>query len=52
MAVALKEIAKEGKKGNLKLAPKQEVKKIQYEFPYDDMYLLYDCILKEMKTKK
>ncbi|MDR9757133.1 MAG: hypothetical protein ACN4A7_09205 [Thermacetogeniaceae bacterium] len=52
MAVVLKEAVKEVKKENLRLAPKQEDKKIQYEFPYDDMYLLYDYILKEMKTKK
>ena len=52
MAVVLKEVAKEDKKETLKLVPKQEEKKVQYEFPYDDMYLLYDYILKEMETKK
>ncbi|MFY9140214.1 MAG: hypothetical protein WBJ83_07750 [Thermacetogeniaceae bacterium] len=54
MAVVLKEVVKEKevKKENLQLAPKQENKKIQYEFPYDDLYLLYDYILKEMNTKK
>jgi len=52
MAVVLKEIEQEVKKETLQLVPQQEDKRIQYEFPYDDLYLLYDYMLKEMNTKK
>jgi len=51
MAVVLKEIEQEVKKETLQLVPQQEDKRIQYEFPYDDLYLLYDYMLKEMNTK-
>ena len=52
MAVVLKEVEKEVKNETLRLVPKQEDKKIEYEFPYDYLYLLYDYMLKEMNTKK
>lgn len=51
MAVVLKEVENEVKKETLQLAPQQEDKKIQYEFPYNDLYLLYDYILKEINKK-
>ncbi|HHV35120.1 MAG TPA: hypothetical protein GXX59_06025 [Syntrophomonadaceae bacterium] len=48
MAVALKDVKKEAREKNLRLAPDQDkVKKVEYQFPYDDMYLLYDYIMKE-----
>lgn len=51
MAVALEKVREEAKKEALRVVPKPEgeCEKVQYEFPYDDMYLLYDYILKEMQ---
>ena len=54
MAVALKDIneKREGKsqEKNLQLAPKpNKAEKSNYEFPYNDIYLLYDHIMKDMK---
>jgi len=53
MAVALKKVHREVKEEALRVVPKPEGdrKKVQYEFPYDDLYLLYDYILKEMQKK-
>lgn len=54
MAVALKEMNRRNKERYLTIAPcpKAEEKKMEYEFPYDEMYLLYDYILEEMKKNK
>ena len=47
MAVAIKEMEKKVREKHLKLVDtKAENKRVEYEFPYDDMYLLYDCIMK------
>jgi hypothetical protein len=43
MAVALKDVKNEAREKNLHLVPNQNKdKKVEYQFPYDDMYLLYD----------
>lgn len=54
MAVVLKDVRKETEEKNLKLVSNQKANagKVVYEFPYDDMYLLYDYILKEMQKKE
>jgi hypothetical protein len=50
MAVALKDVKNEAREKNLHLVPNQNKdKKVEYQFPYDDMYLLYDHIMKEKK---
>lgn len=50
MAVALKNIDKEAQKKNLRLVPdSKKTEKVEYEFPYNDMYLLYDYIMKDME---
>ncbi|MDD2556404.1 MAG: hypothetical protein PHX16_02570 [Syntrophaceticus sp.] len=53
MAVALKDMKTRTEKKqekNLQLAPNsKKAERIEYKFPYDDMYLLYDHITKEMK---
>jgi|BioPla2DNA2_1021312.scaffolds.fasta_scaffold471314_1 hypothetical protein len=50
MAVALKDVKNEAREKKLHLVPNQNKdKKVEYQFPYDDMYLLYDHIMKEKK---
>jgi hypothetical protein len=54
MAVALKDMNKKRQEKrqekNLQLAPKpNKAEKNDYEFPYNDLYLLYDHIMKDMK---
>lgn len=53
MAVALEDMKTKTEKKqekNLQLAPNtKKAERIEYEFPYDDLYLLYDYITKEMK---
>ena len=52
MAVALKDMERRAwekeKRLTLVEAKKSEMK-VEYEFPYDDMYQLYNCIMEEMK---
>lgn len=53
MAVVLKDIDREAKEKHLTIIPHPKVgERVEYEFPYDDMYLLYDYIFEEMKQIK
>ncbi|MGB4504886.1 MAG: hypothetical protein WBI44_08335 [Syntrophaceticus sp.] len=48
MAVVLKKEKENIQEKNLHLVPKtNKVEKVEYEFPYDDMYLLYEHIMNE-----
>lgn len=50
MAVVLKNTNKDVPGKNLRLVPNaKKLEKIEYEFPYDDMYLLYEHIMKEKR---
>jgi len=57
MAVALRTFEEpEGrdvavKKPELKLEKRAETNRVEYEFPYDDLYQMYDYITKEMGIK-
>ena len=47
MAVAIKEMERKVRETQLKLVDaKAKNERMEYEFPYDDMYLLYSYIMK------
>jgi hypothetical protein len=53
MAVAIKDMEKKVREKHLKLVDTKEKKeRVEYEFPYDDMYLLYNCIMEDLKKDK
>lgn len=53
MAVALKEMDRRAKERHLTIAPCPKAEeKVEYQFPYDEMYFLYDYIQEEMKKNK
>jgi hypothetical protein len=50
MAVAIKDMEKRVREKHLKLVDtKTKNERVEYEFPYDDMYLLYNYIMEDMK---
>jgi len=51
MAVALKDVEKKEMEKNLRLVPQTKTERVEYEFPYDDLYLLYDAVMEEMEKK-
>ena len=53
MAVAIKEMEMKVREKHLKLVgTKTSNERVEYEFPYDDMYLLYNYIMEDMKKTK
>ena len=47
MAVAIKEMEKKVRETHLELVDaKAKDERVEYEFPYDDLYLLYSYIMK------
>lgn len=53
VAVALKEMDRRAKERHLTIAPCPKAEeKVEYQFPYDEMYFLYDYIQEEMKKNK
>ena len=53
MAVALKVMERKAREKRLTLVDaKTREGKVEYEFPYDDMYHLYNYIMEEMKKAK
>ena len=53
MAVALKDMERKAREKRLTLVDaKTREGKVEYEFPYDDMYHLYNYIMEEMKKAK
>ncbi len=57
MAVALRTFEElehrdaEVKRPGLKLEKRAETGRVEYEFPYDDLYQMYDYITKELGIK-
>lgn len=52
MAVAIKEMERKVREKNLTLVDtKTKNERVEYEFPYDDLYLLYNYIMEEMKKE-
>jgi hypothetical protein len=57
MAVALRTFEEherrnvEVKHPGLKLEQRAETTKVEYEFPYDDLYQMYDYITKELRIQ-
>lgn len=49
MALTLKDVEKKEREKTLTLVPQTKTKRVEYEFPYDDLYLLYDAVMKEMQ---
>ena len=53
MAVALKDLeGKAWERGLTLVEAKPREGKVEYEFPYDDMYQLYNYVMEEMKKTK
>jgi hypothetical protein len=53
MAVVLKKTYADVNETKATLTPvPAKEKKIEYEFPYDEMYLLYDHIMKEKRERE
>jgi hypothetical protein len=50
MAVVLKDMESKVQEKHLTLVEtKAKEERVEYEFPYDDMYLLYNYMMEEMK---
>jgi hypothetical protein len=53
MAVALKDMERKAREKHLTLVDaKAREERMKYEFPYDDMYHLYNYMMEEMKKTK
>lgn len=53
MAVALKDVEREAREKHLRLVEgKAKKERVDYEFPYDEMYYLYNYMMEEMKETK
>jgi hypothetical protein len=53
MAVALKDIERKAREKHLRLVEgKAKKERVDYEFPYDEMYYLYNYMMEEMKETK
>ncbi|MDD2556146.1 MAG: hypothetical protein PHX16_04165 [Syntrophaceticus sp.] len=53
MAIAWKEMERKAEQKHLKLVPHHKAEeRVEYEYPYDDLYYLYNYIMEEKKKTK